>query len=219
MTRRVLRLFRFAESFHGAHKLYLSLHSTTAAAGPGSGLEVWLDISSRTFNGMYLLLESATIPDALAVPHLRVFGPELAGVLAFEAQRFWLLALVCSAASGGLKVLSTYARSAVPETGAGFGAAVGEKDDKLEEEKGSGGEASQERLRRRREEQKALAAETQRANAVKRRVLLRKMAADVADITLPGSVVGWVPVDAATVGSAMLLSTLLTGSDFWERCA
>lgn len=204
--RRVLRLFRFAENFHAAQKLYFS-------TSPGKPLELWLDISSRAFNGMYYLLETATLPDSLGVTHLpRVFSPEMAGVLAVEAQRFWLLALACGAASGALKVLGTYAGSAVPETGDGFagGVVVGEGkqedgDDKEKEKK--------------REEEKAKARAAQRANVAKRRVCMRKMVADLLDIALPGSALGWVPLDTLGVSSAMLATTILTSLDFWEKCA
>ncbi|EJT80345.1 hypothetical protein GGTG_00345 [Gaeumannomyces tritici R3-111a-1] len=208
-TRRVLRLFRFAEAFHGAQKLYFSSTTTT-----GKSLELWLDISARGFNGMYYLLETATLPDALGVPHLpRVFGPETGGALAVEAQRFWLLALACSAASGALKVLGTYGAEAVPGTGAAAAAGlggdvVGEKEGEEEEERG-----------KRREEEKAKVRAAQQANAAKRRVCLRKMVADLADIALPGSALGWVPLDPLSVSSAMLLTSILTSLDFWERCA
>ncbi|KAL8392605.1 hypothetical protein RB595_002702 [Gaeumannomyces hyphopodioides] len=206
MTRRVLRLFRFAEAFHGAQKLYFS-----STPGGGKSLELWLDISARGFNGMYYLLETATLPDALGVAHLpRVFGPEVGGALAVEAQRFWLLALACSAASGALKVLGTYGAEAVPGTGAGFGGA---------DEKEGGDEGDEEKRKKRREEEKAKAKAAQRANAAKRRVCLRKMVADLLDIALPGSALGWVPLDALSVSSAMLLTSILTGLDFWERCA
>ncbi|KLU88526.1 hypothetical protein MAPG_07511 [Magnaporthiopsis poae ATCC 64411] len=90
-SRRVLRLFRFAENFHMAQKLYFS-------TAPGKSLEQWLDISSRAFNGM-------------------------------------------------------------------------------------------------------------------------KMIADLLDIALPGSALGWVPLDTLGVSSAMLVTTILTSLDFWEKCA
>ncbi|KAL8418515.1 hypothetical protein RB594_001927 [Gaeumannomyces avenae] len=224
MTRRVLRLFRFAEAFHGAQKLYFSSTTTT-----GKSLELWLDISARGFNGMYYLLETATLPDALGVPHLpRVFGPEAGGALAVEAQRFWLLALACSAASGALKVLGTYGAGAVPGTGAAAAAglggdAVGEKEGEEEEEEGERKKRREEEeegeRKKRREEEKAKVKAAQQANAAKRRVCLRKMVADLLDIALPGSALGWVPLDALSVSSAMLLTSILTGLDFWERCA
>lgn len=48
--------------------------------------------------------------------------------------------------------------------------------------------------------------------------LLRRMVADVLDLAIPGSVVGWVRLEPATVGWCMLGSTVLTGWEVWERC-
>ncbi|RWA10472.1 hypothetical protein EKO27_g4631 [Xylaria grammica] len=46
----------------------------------------------------------------------------------------------------------------------------------------------------------------------------RRVVSDTLDITLPGSVVGWVPVSTGTVGLAMFVTTVLTSMDIWERC-
>jgi hypothetical protein len=52
----------------------------------------------------------------------------------------------------------------------------------------------------------------------KRRKVLRRLVADVMDLAVPGSVVGWVPLSPETVGLLMLGSTVLTGMEVWERC-
>ncbi|KAK4042342.1 hypothetical protein C8A01DRAFT_33545 [Parachaetomium inaequale] len=48
--------------------------------------------------------------------------------------------------------------------------------------------------------------------------VVRRLVADVMDLGLPGSVVGWVPLVPGTVGLLMLGSTVLTGLEVWERC-
>jgi hypothetical protein len=52
----------------------------------------------------------------------------------------------------------------------------------------------------------------------KRRKIMRKLIADVMDLAVPGSVVGWVPLSPEMVGLLMLGSTVLTGMEVWERC-
>ncbi|KAM0715577.1 hypothetical protein Q7P37_009075 [Cladosporium fusiforme] len=59
---------------------------------------------------------------------------------------------------------------------------------------------------------------SQRDQARQRAQLLRKMAACVLDMALPGSVLGWIPAEKGTVGWVMLGTSLLTGVEVWERC-
>jgi hypothetical protein len=40
---------------------------------------------------------------------------------------------------------------------------------------------------------------------------------DGCDILIPGSVVGWIPADAVTVGVAMSLSSFLSARDIWFK--
>ncbi|TLD29130.1 hypothetical protein PspLS_03655 [Pyricularia sp. CBS 133598] len=195
LARRTVRLFWFLGSFQTAQQLY----------SKGGGLDVWLDVASRSFNGMYLILETVTMPDVVGTPHLRLFGPALSATLNLEAQRFWLLALVCASASSCLKLLATYGQAAVPETGDGFGAKVGEK-------KKAG--AAEDKAKK-----EAAGVVLAKQRNAKRRALLRKLAADVLDMAAPGVVVGWMDVDAGAVGMAMLVTTLLTGYDVWKKFA
>ncbi|KAK3900892.1 peroxisomal biogenesis factor 11 [Staphylotrichum tortipilum] len=48
--------------------------------------------------------------------------------------------------------------------------------------------------------------------------VVRRMVADVLDLAIPGSVVGWVRLSPEMVGWCMLVSTILTGLEVWERC-
>ncbi|TLS24171.1 hypothetical protein PpBr36_08504 [Pyricularia pennisetigena] len=198
LARRTVRLFWFLGSFQAAQQLYST----------GGGLDVWLDVASRSFNGMYLILETVTMPDVVGTPHLRLFGPALSATLNLEAQRFWLLALVCAAASSCLKLLATYGQAAVPETGDGFGAKVGEKT-----KKNKAGAAVDKAGK------EAAGVALARERSAKRRALLRKLAADVLDMAAPGVVVGWMDVDAGAVGMAMFVTTLLTSYDVWKKFA
>lgn len=204
LARRYFRLFRFVDAFYSAQMLYNSLSSSAATSEKGGKktgfqTDVWLDIFARTFNGMYLLLETSTMVDALGIAGLSVWGPQRTVLINIEAQRFWLFALVCGAVSGCVKVLSLYAMAPVPETGDGFG--TGEKVDKAKVK------ARKEQALKRRQEVQA-----------KLRGILNKVVSDLLDTTIPGVIVGWMNIDPGLVGAAMLITTFLTGKDVWDRC-
>lgn len=233
LARRFFRVFRFLESFNAAQKLYAKLSS---ASGQKAGarqpawvrLEPWLDISARTFNGMYLLLEASTVVDALQVPGLSVWTAEQGHSITIEAQRFWLFSLVCGLLYNLLEMVNVLAHTPVPATGEGFGAVGEQPEDKLEtaekssrsldEKAGDELKKEQERLRgivKIRKEQRRLWRREVQGKIYK---LGRGAAANAIDIILPGSVVGWINVDPGTVGLAMFVTTILTGKDVWERC-
>lgn len=175
--------------------------------------EAWLDIFSRTFNGMYLLLEALTFIDALSLPGLSIFGSHWFPILHVEAQRFWLFALVCGILSGLLKLVKLVAYGPVPQTGEGYGLG-GVKDEK----EMADWERQRERMR------KMVWARKERMRRWKLEIrtrgyrLARRCVADVLDLVVPGTVVGWVRVAPGTVGACMVVSTWLTGLEIWERC-
>ncbi|KAI0419497.1 peroxisomal biogenesis factor 11-domain-containing protein [Xylaria grammica] len=220
-ARRYFRLFRFLESFYAAQKLYLSLSHANPAARPRWGnTDVWIDVFGRTFNGMYLLLEASTIADAQKIPGLTLWGPELEAVVTVEGQRFWLFSLACGALSGLVKIANVAAAPA-PAPVKGQAAINVSESDVNEKEEGSvtegtgqdekaGGEGvgkeGADQLARNREIRSKISG------------LGRRVVSDTLDITLPGSVVGWVPVSTGTVGLAMFVTTVLTSMDIWERC-
>ncbi|KAI1826791.1 peroxisomal biogenesis factor 11 [Xylaria intraflava] len=196
LARRYFRLFKFLESFHAAQTLY---------ASPGLSAAVWLDVLSRTFNGMYLLLEASTTLDALGIDGLAPWGPALDRAVNVEAQRFWLFALAFGALGGLVRIFAVFAsageKGAVSKEGKETGKGKGTVSD------GKDGAASDART-------------VVWTPAVRSKVfgLGRGVVANVLDITLPGTVVGWVPASSGVVGLAMFVTTLLTGFDVWERC-
>ncbi|CAJ2504994.1 Uu.00g123880.m01.CDS01 [Anthostomella pinea] len=242
LARRFFRLFRCLESFHAAHKLYVSLSPPpppgTKAVPPQPRwvqTEAWLDVFGRTFNAMYLLLEASTMIEALGVEGFAVWTPEWHRYLTIEAQRFWLFALVCGVFSGLLKMLKVLAYTPVPPTGQGY------SSDKQQEATGTTGTATatekpvfkdddgneNERweLRREQERLRGIVRDRKQGRVAWRREIRSKIrglglgvVANALDITLPGSVVGWVKADAGTVGLAMFVTTILTGKEVWDRC-
>lgn len=247
LTRRFFRIFRFLESFHGAYQIYTSFYAPppppppppAQAAETSKGedenhhhaasvqaktakapthrqsppLEAWVDIFARMFNGMYLLLEALTLLDALRLPGLSLFGAYWSTVLHVEGQRFWLFALVCGVASGLVKMVKLLAYAPVPPTGEGYG--TGEKS-------AAEGMADWERERARLRRVMAARKESRRVwraqLSTTGRGLMTRCVADLLDVVVPGSVVGWVRVQPGTVGAVMVITTWLTGMGIWERC-
>ncbi|KAI0553251.1 NADH-ubiquinone oxidoreductase [Xylaria curta] len=219
LARKYFRLFRFLESFLAAQKIYTSLTATTSSAGKGKGkdggnkgrenIALWIDVFGRTFNGMYLLLEASTIVDVQGIPGFAIYGPELERAVAVEGQRFWLFSLVCGVLAGLVRISDVVSRASedVPVKEGG------EKEGKKE---GSTDEKTDEKVSSTQEQIDHLA----RSREVRAKIsnLGRRVVSDALDITLPGSVVGWVPVSTGTVGIAMFITTVLTSMDIWDRC-
>lgn len=47
--------------------------------------------------------------------------------------------------------------------------------------------------------------------------LVKQIAVDACDLTLPGSFVGWLPVSDLQVGMAMVVSTILSAEEHWVK--
>ncbi|KAK6223759.1 AoPex11B [Colletotrichum tabaci] len=246
LTRRFIRFFWFLNSFGASYNLYTSTPSSSSPVPPAGppqgkngggvavGLETWLDILRFTLLGLYGGLESLTLPDLLGVPRLEFFGAERTAALNVEAQRFWLLALACGVLANLTRMLKAFAYAPVPQHGHGYGTGeeagkdgdknAGEKKEKDGEKQDGDGEepldweAERARLRaivvKRREERKRW----RRHVAFQVKSLGRKVFSDSLDCLIPGVVLGWVNVQPGTVGVAMLVTTVLTSKDIWERC-
>lgn len=171
---------------------------------------------------MYLLLEVSTIVDAQRVDGLALWGPEAEAALAVEGQRFWLLSLACGVLAGLVRVADIVGSmpASAPASVAGEGRGDRNADAEGEEvETIAGGEKLLERPGGDgSKEQQIDYAVWRREARAKISGLGRRVVSDALDITLPGSVVGWVPAGPGTVGLAMFVTTVLTSVDIWERC-
>ena len=202
LVRRFIRFFRFLDAFSDSYRIFTALTEPAAKNGlsgvsTAAYLERTLDGLASTFNGMYLLLEAATIVDALGIQGLTVLGAELAFATKIEAQRCWFLALVFGALSCVLKLSKAQkvARPVSEKT-------VDEKDDAGKDGK------------RRDVEVKSHVSRT----TTQQVRLLRKLMTCLLDLPLPGSIVGWIPASPGTLGLLMLTTSVLSGVDVWERC-
>jgi hypothetical protein len=197
LARRFLRFFRFLDAFSASYNVFNSLGKDGQPTS--AHLDKTLDGLAGTFNGLYLLLEAVTLVDALRIPGLAIWGIELESALKIESQRCWLFAL----AAGALACMLRLSRlqdltptSTVPDTVTQKDTGIDEKENmKIEEER----------------------ARVLMKSAQSRR-LARKMVACVLDMALPGSVVGWIPASKSSVAIIMLVTSVLTGADVWERC-
>lgn len=225
IVRRFFRMFRFLESFHAAHMIYTSFYAPPPPPNPPEDkatqppatnrstkipAEAWLDIFGRTFNGMYLLLEALTLLDALRLPNLSLWGSEGFATLHVEGQRFWFFALVCGVLSGLTKLVKLVAYAPVPQTGEGYGPEIDKELPDWQE--------LRERMRRAVRARKESRVAWRREIATRGYALGRRVVADLGDLVLPGTVVGWLDVEQGTVGWVMAITTWLTGAEIWEKC-
>lgn len=119
-----------------------------------------------------------------------VYSHPWASTCLLEGNRFWFYSLVFSIVwSLSLLIIGDSTLSQPPT-----------QDEKLKVIKGKSLEAQ--RKEKRKEEKK---------------VVLRRLVADCADLFIPGAMVGWIPVGPAVSGGAGLVSTWITGVDVWER--
>ncbi|KAJ4421368.1 hypothetical protein N0V85_000241 [Neurospora sp. IMI 360204] len=208
--RRFFRLFRFLESFHSASTLYYQTSSDR-------DVEAWLDIMSKSFNGMYNLFEALGFFAALGVPGLDPWGAEVNRFLHVEGQRFWLFALVCGVVAGVVRLVNDRDQAGVD--GAGDAAETEKEKEKqtgTKEEDEHGNQLKEE------ERQRAVLEQKEQRNAIRKDRFMRiqrRVMADLLDLAQPGAVVGWLPDWPGMIGLMMVGSTWLTGVEVWEKCA
>lgn len=227
LARRYLRVFRFLDTIQQAQRLFhqhvitspqpsgtvtatynpapASDESSVSPSPPSqrrARAEDWLDLLGRTFNGMYLLVETSTIVDYMQVEGLHVWGAEGKIAVNAEAQRFWLFTLVCSVLAGLVRigrVLATRDEPPHRSTNTTTSDDAGDPTEKGNPKRT--GEKEEEKRQR----------ETLRR-------LVRGVVTNAVDIVLPASVVGWLHVGPGVVALAMFVTTLSTSVDVWERC-
>lgn len=216
--RRFFRLFRFLESFHSASTLYYQHQAQTETDKSEADIYcMWLDIMSKSFNGMYNLFEALGFFAALGVPGLDPWGAEVNRFLHVEGQRFWLFALVCGVVAGVVRLVNDRDQAGVD--GAGDAAETEKEKEKqtgTKEEDEHGNQLKEE------ERQRAVLEQKEQRNAIRKDRCMRiqrRVMADLLDLAQPGAVVGWFPDWPGMIGLMMVGSTWLTGVEVWEKCA
>lgn len=206
LIRRFFRTFRFLDAFNSACTLACS---RSVGSMP---LVMALDIMARTFNGMYLFLETATLVDAMKIDDLAIWTPAYEQVLKIESQRTWFLALISGGLSCAVVLYQDQAERTLLEKRV--------KDEPIEERgKNEEEEDPSSNQNGRTSPSKAVQIKNRIQDLNRRRVaLIRKLTANCLDLALPGSVIGWVPASSGIVGLCMFVTSILTGWDVWERC-
>lgn len=202
LIRKFFRTFRFLDAFHSAY---------TLASSRSAGAMPWvtmLDIMAKTFKGMYLFLETATLIDAMGIDGLSIWAPTNERFLKMESQRSWFFALLSGAASFVILLLQAQAEEKVLQE---------RLNERLKE---AGGNENKANGLSQRNSPPEVAQIQERIEVLRLRIfaLTRKLTANCLDLALPGSVVGWIPASSRTVALCMFATSILTGWDVWERC-
>ncbi|KAL3417401.1 AoPex11B [Phlyctema vagabunda] len=178
LGRRYLRFTKFIDCFTFA----------TTAFREKRGVVSVLEVGKWSCLGMYLLLESCTIMDAMGI-----WSTEWAPRLFLEAMKFWFYSLSFSLLLGlaGLYNLWTEA--------APSGVVVVAGDEKEDEEK------------------RKLAEKGVRDWNARRQNVSRKMIVDACDMFIPATTVGWMELRPDILGAIMVTSTVLSSVDIWGR--
>lgn len=172
------------------------------SSGASLTAETNLDILSNTFNGLYLLGETVTLLDAMQIPGLAIWGPELDAILKIETQRCWFVSLAFEAIACGIRIAKS--RKELAEQSELIGRESSDKATKQDSKDEKG--AAEHREKKQAALEKAV--QTQ----------MFKLATNVLDLPLPGSVVGWIQATPLAVGIAMMMTSFLSGMEVWERC-
>ena len=204
LVRRFIRFFRFFEAFTNSYKAFTSLTESSNEKGVNRTtssiyLRKTLDGLASTFDGLYLLLEAATLVDTLGVEGLTLMDKELQLATKIESQRCWFLALSFGALSCILRLYDMQNAAPARPTPAKTATtnATASENEKAETE-----------LKK-----------TQAAKMTAQRLQVsKKLMVCLLDLSLPGSIIGWIPASPSTVALLMLTTSVLTGWDVWERC-
>ncbi|KAK0128998.1 hypothetical protein ONS95_000939 [Cadophora gregata] len=153
-----------------------------------SDLVAVLEFGKWSCLGMFLFLESCTILDAMGV-----YQTYWAAGLFVEAMKFWFFSLTLGIF---LALMELWDMS-------GQGPVVREGDDG--ENRKDGTIVAQDQDSRARE------------RSLKRWNVVKKIVIDVCDLSIPGSITGWLTVSPGNAGMLCIVSTALTGLEIWDR--
>ncbi|RDW77955.1 hypothetical protein BP5796_05807 [Coleophoma crateriformis] len=188
LGRRYLRFTKFIDCFNTAYSAF------SAPGSEKSGVVVLLEVGKWSCLGIYLLLESFTIMDAMGI-----WSTTWAPKLFKEAMKFWFYSLTCSLVLSLNSMKTLYMRPLV----------------EIQAKKGSGDERIDEKSEKSEESAKIELAKKQWYG--ERQVLMKKVIMDSCDLFIPATAVGWVVMRPDLLGMIMVTGTLLGCIDIWNR--
>ncbi|KAF6794277.1 AoPex11B [Colletotrichum musicola] len=208
LARRFFRLFRFLDAFS---TVYVDLGSAKRPENALLRFVSYIDLLARTFNGMYLLTEALTLIDALQVDGLALLGKAKERVLKIEAMRFWFVALVSGICATLLRLYGTLRQDFPAGNAPSSTEMAPQKSPNTTRESVELSDGS-------RNASGGPPSGKQGPRSFEAGKLLRRLAALIFDVFIPGSVLGLVPAKSGIVGLAMICSSILTALDVWDRC-
>ncbi|KAF3483866.1 uncharacterized protein GIQ15_03190 [Arthroderma uncinatum] len=194
LGRRYFRYFKFIDYFENAWAAY-SLPENTASQKRGFTAST-LEFCKWSMLGIYLLLEGATIFDALGVQKT-AWGERAL----LESNKFWLYALVFSFLSTLWQLFQLYrgvntptAPQTAENSDSKSSTSLSEKQSTPEKNDTNNDDVT-----------------------MATRTLMKDLVITSCDILIPGYGIGWMPVSKLTMGIAAVVSTLLVGRDRWIK--
>ncbi|KAK2871729.1 hypothetical protein FQN49_002885 [Arthroderma sp. PD_2] len=194
LGRRYFRYFKFIDYFENAWTAYTSDENT--AAQKRGFIASTLEFCKWSMLGIYLLLEGATIFDALGIQKT-TWGERAL----LESNKFWLYALACSLLSTLWQMFQLHrgantrtARQTAKNSDSKGGMSPSEKKSKLEKQTVNNNDVT-----------------------IASQALMKDLVITSCDILIPGYGIGWMPISKLTMGSAAVVSTLLVGRDRWIK--
>jgi hypothetical protein len=164
------------------------------------------------------MVESLTLLDLVPVAGLGIFGEEQAAWMDVEAQKFWFAGLYASAVSTGFKLVRLLAYKPVPQAG-DFGVVA--KEDEREtvnnEKSTPEKEKEKENMKKLAEQRKQDRKELEKTVSEQKRALGISLLADMLDLTIPSSTLGWVHLSDGVVALATWCSSVITLPSVWNR--
>ncbi|KAG9228174.1 peroxisomal biogenesis factor 11 [Amylocarpus encephaloides] len=156
---------------------------------PGTSISLLnlLDSTRWLCQGLYILLESFTLLDAMGV-----CDHEWADWLFIEGQKFWFYAIFHGVVIGLLELLMVNSTPIAVPTKTKESSKT-EEDEKNELEQKS---------------------QIQRNRRLK---VMKQLVVDGCDLFVPGPSTGWLVVSSTKVGVLMTVSSVVAGTDIWER--
>lgn len=145
------------------------------------------------------------------IPGLRVFGPELSTFLDLESQRLWLFGLIFSVISSCIKV----GKLLRVESGL---SAVGGNVQAAGRVRSNSRNNFAEHGHQPRVTSSYILVVLESFKDSGARKLIMRMSADLLDMIIPLSGIRWYEARPETIGSIMLLTTLMTASEEWKKC-
>ncbi|KAF2426164.1 hypothetical protein EJ08DRAFT_736495 [Tothia fuscella] len=188
--RRFFRLHKWIDCWSSAHTHFYSENS--------SSVEKMLETFKWSFHGMYFFLEMLTISNVMGLTATS-WGPKVT----IESNKFWFYGLVTSII---LSLYHLWLSSSLFD--------IPEKSSTTEEvEIKTGVKKSKMDI----VDEKSAARPVARRPPTNTSQIWKQLIIDGCDLFIPGSVVGWIPADAVTVGVAMAVSSFLAGRDIWIK--